>query len=258
MRSSKPVGKTKSQRKQAEVGKLIEATTFKIPPLKACNTRQKQLHSSFRNNPFVIATGPAGVGKSYVGAHAACQMLIEGKIDKIILTRNPLPTGTSLGFFAGSEQEKMSVWLGPIVGTIKKILKTNNNTDSYFEYLVSKGFIVYQPLEVIKGSSFDRTFIFVEEAQELTMEQLKVISTRIGEGSVLFLNGDIKQNNSRNGSNKGFKEFVEMIKKENSYSHQAQEEWDKIQMPVYEFTVEEIVRSDVVRKIVTMLDKNNL
>jgi len=256
---------TKSQRKRIVVQEVQEVETFhnfRMPPFKACNHRQKFLFNAARTSPFVIATGPAGTGKSYVGAHAALQLYFEGKIDTIILTRNPLPTGTSLGFFAGSESEKMAVWLGPVIGTFKKLLRTKTGSDAHFNYLVGKKFIQYQPLETIKGSSFDRTFIFVEESQELSMEQLKTLTTRIGEDSVLFLNGDVAQGNSRNRNERGYREFVAMVVKENEHSEQVKAQdpthWDATIIPVIEFTADEIVRSGITRKVVSMFERHGV
>lgn len=250
-------GSTKTARKRVNQEKVENLKAFKLPSFQPKTENQKELYFKALHNPLTIATGPAGTGKSYVGAYVACRLLIEKKIDQIILTRNPLPTGTSLGFFAGSETEKMAVWLGPVIGTLKKILKTETCTgDGFFNYLVEQKKIVYQPLETIKGSSFDNTFIIVEEAQELSFEQLKALTTRIGENSGLFLNGDYRQYNTRNREAIALKSLVEVIKKDAEYLALGYEldEWESLEIPVVEFSSSDIVRSDITRKMVKLLE----
>ena len=215
---------------------------------------------------MVIAHGPAGTGKSYCLAYAAAKLLVEGKVDQIILTRNPLPTGSSLGFFAGSESEKMAIWLGPIFGTLKKILKTRNaatgvTSDTFFEYLIAQKKIIGIPMEVMKGYDFENSFVLVEESQECSDEQLKNLITRAGVGSVIALDGDIKQSNSK--LNGGFKKLIEAINKENDYTKTVTDDspdasWDGIHIPVIEFDKSEVVRSALVRKLVYMFERQGL
>jgi predicted ribonuclease YlaK len=249
---------TKTQRKTINVQKVEEQKNYRLPTFQPKSNKQRQLFNACRNSPLVFALGPAGTGKSYVGAYAACQLLNEGEIDKIIITRNPLPMGRSLGFFAGSEAEKMAVWLGPIIGTIKKILSQNSGNDGWFNYLVENKKIVYVPMETCKGLSVDDSFILVEEAQECTLEQLKTLTTRVGDGSTIFLNGDIRQSNSLL-TGKGFKDFLDAVENENKYfTTKAEEDWDKIHIPVFQFENGDIVRSGITRKIVTMFDRQSL
>lgn len=252
------MGTTKTVRKTAVELKEATIKGFKLPRFNPANTTQKELFSYCLEAPLVLATGPAGTGKSYVGAFAAARLLVEKHVDKIILTRNPLPTGPSLGFFAGSEKEKMAVWLAPVIGTLKKILKTPTGTgDGYFNYLVENGKIEFQPLETIKGSSFDRTFILVEESQELDFEQLKCLTTRIGEGSHLFLNGDFEQGNSRQRGEQAFKQLAEALKEDAEKLSMGYDldEWEKIFVPVIEFSDDQIVRSPITRKMVNIFKK---
>lgn len=249
---------TKTQRKRINEDKQKELNEYKLKAFLPKNHKQKYLFQSCKTSPLTLGLGPAGTGKSYVGAYAACQMLIEGTVDKIILTRNPLPTGSSVGFFAGSEDEKMAVWLGPIIGTIKKILNQYSGNDGYFKYLCANEEIQAIPMEVMKGYSFDDAFIIVEEAQECDIEQLKNLTTRTGENSYIFLNGDTKQKNSKL-KGQGFSEFVDIIKSENEYSRtHASEDWDKIQIPVVEFNSSECVRSPITKKLIHMFERYDI
>lgn len=248
---------TKTARKRINTEKVEMLKSYKMLPFKAANETQQELYHQALNAPLTIAIGPAGTGKSFVGAYAACRLLVEKQIEKIILTRTPLPTGPSMGFFAGTGQEKMAVWLAPILGTIKKILKTPAGTDGYFNSLIEKGQIEFQPLETIKGSSFDDSFILVEEAQELTFEQLSSLTTRIGDNSHLFLNGDFAQYNTRNREPLALEGLVNVIREDHEFLDRGYEvdEWESIRVPVIEFTSDEIVRSDITRKMVKLLEK---
>lgn len=230
---------------------------FRLRNVTPKSARQDELLRALYNYPLVVGLGPAGTGKSFIGAYAACRALLEGSVDKIVITRNPLPVGSSLGYFAGSESEKLAIWLGPIISTLKKILKTDSGSDGFFEYLVSKKKIEYLPMEVAKGASYEKAFIIVEEAQECDLEQLKVLTTRVGTDSVIFLNGDVRQSNSKLSSI-GFQKLIDAFERENGYSITAPAEWDSIYIPVVEFGTSDIVRSDITRKVVSIFEKYNL
>lgn len=245
---------TKSQRKRANQEKAEQIRQAKVNRVKPKTAKQKLLSDALYRHALTIATGPAGVGKSYIGAAVALNLLSEGLIEKIVITRNPLPTGKSLGFFQGSALEKMLVWAGPIVGTMKKILSESVN-DGYFDYLVHTGKIEFVPVEVMKGSSFDRTFLFVEEAQECSYEVLSMLSTRVGEGSKVFFNGDFKQANSqlRTPDFFNFVEKIEAYEDEIDRMYEAgqdMEAWQTLALPIIHFEKTDIIRSDITRKIV--------
>lgn len=249
-------GTTKTARKTTAAAKQETNKTYRLPTFMPKNKKQQELYAAALQEPLIVATGPAGTGKSFVGAYAAARLLLERHIDKIILTRSPLPTGPSMGFFAGSGDEKMAVWLSPVLGTLKKILKTANDSDGFFTYLVEQKKIEFQPLETVKGSSFDNSFILVEESQELSHEQLKTLTTRIGENSHLFLNGDFEQANSRN-RDLAFRDLVNVLKEDAEYLDRGfdLDDWEAIRVPVYEFDETEIVRSDITRKMVHLWGK---
>lgn len=248
---------TKVQRKRANEEKVEQMRQARVARVKARTPKQKLLSDALYKNPLVIATGPAGVGKSYIGAGVALNLLNEGLIDKIVITRNPIPTGKSLGFFQGTALEKMMQWAGPIVGTMKKIL-TEHVNDGYFDMLVNSGKIEFQPIEVLKGSSFDRTFLIVEEAQECDEECLNMLSTRMGEGSKIFFNGDFKQKNKALRT-ADFFNFVEKIERfedavDEKYNQGVEmETWETLAVPVINFEKGDIVRSDLTRKMVEIL-----
>lgn len=215
---------------------------------------QEYLFECLLNDPLVVAVGPAGTGKSYAMAAAGIQLYQSGYIDRIIVLRNPLPTGTSLGFFPGTEKEKLSVWCKPIIETFKKVIGRND----IFTYLMNKDIISFDSIETLKGISYDYTFLIVEEAQEMSFELLKMLSTRIGHNSVICFNGDANQKNSRLKDN-GFMEFCDRIKEydqkidDKKLEGKDYSSWEIIRTPIVCFEKEDIIRSDLCRKMVECL-----
>ena len=156
---------------------------------------QSELLYGLRNYPQVVAFGPAGTGKTYViSAHAAMQY-IKGDIDKIVITRPNVATGRTLGLFPGSLEEKMMVWVMPVVAVLKEILG-----EEMFTCALKNRNIVLQPIETIRGASFENAFVIVDEAQNINIDEIKAIVTRMGENSTLVLNGDNAQKDIREDS----------------------------------------------------------
>lgn len=198
----KSSGKTKSARKKESVEKDDEwmrfsKGEFKIASFQPLSENQKLAYHSALTENLTITTGPAGTGKSYCGASAAARHLIDKSVSKIIITRSPLPTGQTAGFRPGDTYEKLMPYLMPLIHTLKKVLKTENGSDGFFNYLWEKRIIEIQDLETIKGMTFDDTFLIIEEAQECDMEQLRNLLTRSSDSTYIFVNGDTKQSNKR-------------------------------------------------------------
>jgi phosphate starvation-inducible PhoH-like protein len=200
------------------------------------NAKQQKLINAIKQNAINIAIGCAGTGKTYISAMTVANLYMSGNYDKIVLTRANVPTGRSLGFFPGTVIEKLTPWLAPITGVLKKAFG-----DTHYEYLLAKGNIELQPLETIRGMSYENTLIIVDEAQNLNFEEIKAITTRLGENSKLILSGDQSQSDVDNG--KSLMKFVEMCGRHN------------IGIPVVEFKAEDIVRSDIVARLVKMFMK---
>lgn len=195
-------GARKSDRKLKTVQKEDEwqkysKGEFKYAPFLPLSEHQTEAYESALVNPLTVAIGPAGTGKSYSGAAAAIHHYSQGNVKKIIIARSPLPTGTTAGFRPGDTYEKLMPYLMPLIQTFKKVLKTDNGSDGFFNYLWEKKVIEIQDLETIKGMSFDDTFLIIEEAQECDMEQLKNLLTRPSDTSFIYLNGDTAQANKR-------------------------------------------------------------
>lgn len=201
---------------------------------------QSELYHYLDENTLMVALGAAGTGKTYTCCIKAAQWLSRGCIRKIILTRANVSTGKSLGAIPGSLEEKLDPWMLPMTDVLKSALG-----HGFYEYCVNKGKIETVAIETIRGRSFDDAMILVDEAQQLTIEEIKAITTRIGEGSTLVLMGDPKQSDLKQRS--GLIQFVDLL---NCYTPKG--------TMVVQFELEDIVRSNICAQMVRMFYKEGL
>lgn len=223
------------KRKQLRVNEDRQPKNFHIQPK---NKKQQRLIDSIRHSAITVTIGCAGTGKTYCSAMTAAQLFLSGEYKKIVLTRANVPTGRSLGHFPGTIQEKMAPWLAPLTNVLRKAFG-----EGHYSYLIEKCIIEIQPLETIRGQSYEDAIILVDEAQNLNFEEIKAITTRLGENSKLVLMGDPAQSDVQDG--RSLLKFAEMCKRHS------------IAIPVVEFTVEDIVRSDIVAQLVKMFMSTN-
>ena len=193
---------------------------------------QELLIDAIEDSVLTVAVGPAGTGKTYIAGMMASKLLLKNDVKNIVMTRANVPTGRSLGHFPGTIEEKMAPWLAPIISVLKDGLGRGD-----YEARLNKS-IHIQPIETIRGQSFLNTIILVDEAQNLTMDEIKAITTRIGEGSKMILMGDPMQSDVSNGYD--LIKFADLC---DSYD---------IEVPVIEFTIRDIVRSGIVSDLVRM------
>lgn len=139
--------------------------------------------------PLVTLSGLAGSGKTFLTLMAGLSGLNDKKYDRIVMTRSVQPVGKDIGFLPGDIDEKMDPWIAPIVDNFRQAF----NDLSYFEMMRKKGQFEIAPLSYIRGRTFANTFFIVDEAQNLTVHELKTVVTRIGEGSKIVLLGDLEQ-----------------------------------------------------------------
>ena len=215
---------------------INSSAAFHIQPK---NATQNYLLESIENNTMTVCIGPAGTGKTYCTGMKAAQLYLKGKHSKIIITRPNVSTGRSLGFFKGSVEEKMTPWLKPILNVLQQGLGTGR-----FECDMRQGSIEVQPLETIRGNSFEDCIIICDESQNLNMEEIKAMTTRVGENSKLIMLGDPNQSDVKNGND--LQRFVDMCVKHN------------VPCPVVRFTLDDVVRSDIVKHLLTMFYKESV
>jgi phosphate starvation-inducible PhoH-like protein len=197
---------------------------------------QDRLLRAIEQAQLIVTIGPAGVGKTWCAVNAAVNLLVQGKAKSIILTRANIPTGPTLGSFPGDIGDKLGPWLAPMVNVIKQRLGSGD-----YDAKKHSGQIQFQPLETIRGASYENAIILVDEAQNLSYEEVKAVTTRIGENSKMVLMGDPMQRDTRDS---GLVEFKKII---NKYD---------LEIPIVEFTVDDIVRSDIVAVLVKAFIKH--
>lgn len=225
----------KSERKEEETN-VHRINRFNIIPK---NEKQDRLIQAIKGYPITVTIGCAGTGKTYCSAGTVAQLFMKGKYDKLVITRANVPTGKSLGHFPGTIQEKMTPWLLPMLEVFQKAFGKGK-----YEYMLNKEEIEIQPIETIRGRSFENSLVLVDEAQNLCMDELKAITTRLGQNSKLVLMGDPAQSDVRDG-----RDLVEFCYKVNKAG---------IKLPVIQFGVEDIVRSDIVADLVRMFIEEDL
>lgn len=226
----------RAKKKDTFVNEIQSSSAFHIQPK---NSTQQYLLDCINESVMTICIGPAGTGKTFCTGMKAAQLILKGGYDKIVLTRPNVSTGRSLGYFPGSVEEKMTPWLKPIMNVLQDGLGKGR-----YDYMVSKEQIQIQPIETIRGNSFENCIIIVDESQNLNMSEIKAITTRIGENSKLILLGDPAQSDVHDGE--ALDDFVEMC------HHYG------IEAPIIRFTTDHIVRSDIVAQLVKMFAKNKM
>ena len=220
--------KRKVREQQAKVDKLEKAR----PQIhvKALNKKQASYIISLITSACTIVTGSAGTGKTYLAASLAAQALAEREIGTIVISRPNVPTGKSLGAFPGTVEEKMAPWLVPITNTLKQQLGV-----TFYDHACKTGAIQIQPIETIRGQSFDNSVILFDESQQLEVDEVKAIVTRIGKFSRLVLMGDTSQ---RDNNAKGLEYLIGLTERHH------------LPVALHKFDSDDIVRSDVCKLFV--------
>ena len=166
--------------------------------------KQKKYVRALKESEIIISAGPAGTGKTFLAVAVALTMLLEKKIERIILSRPAVEAGERLGFLPGDMREKVDPYLRPLYDSLYDLLD--------FEKIQKKievGDIEIAPLAFMRGRTLKNSFAILDEAQNATDTQIKMFLTRIGENSKIVINGDPSQidlpNKSLSGLNRSKK-----------------------------------------------------
>lgn len=182
----------------------IEGCTYVPKPLVAKTTKQGRYISEIHKKSVVIATGYSGTSKTYIPSRLSAKMFKKGEVSKIILVRPATSKSKSVGYFAGSKDDKMKEWLRPVIEAMSDELPK-----SEIDYMVKTGTLDFVPMETIKGNSWRDAFIIVDEAEDCTFDELEHIMTRVGTNSTMVLAGDIHQTDLRKS---GLEEVIELVR----------------------------------------------
>jgi phosphate starvation-inducible PhoH-like protein len=169
-------------------GELIRAKTF----------RQKQYIKAIETHDITFGIGPAGTGKTFLAAVLAVQALLNDNCDRLILTRPAVEAGERLGFLPGDLQQKVNPFLRPLYDALYEFIDSEKIPD-----LIERGKIEIAPLAYMRGRTLTNAFVIVDEAQNTTPAQLKMVLTRLGFGSKMVVTGDITQTDLPNHQESG-------------------------------------------------------
>jgi len=190
--------------------------------------KQGEYIKALTTSDQVVVFGPSGTGKTFVVSSIAASLYYTKQINKIVITRPHVAVGEKLGFLPGDLREKCEPWALPVLDVLDRHLGKGTVDTG-----MKNGNIEVAPMALMRGRSFENAFIICDEAQNITFHELKMLLTRVGEGSKLVLNGDIMQSDLREGD--GLTKVLALI--------------DKYDMPIpiIEFSVDDIVRSSMTK-----------
>ena len=200
----------------------------------AKSTPQKEYLESISNNTLTFGVGPAGTGKTFLAVYQALCHLWSKKCRRIIISRPVIEAGEKLGFLPGDLNMKMDPFIRPIMDSMIDIIGFDE-----MKLKMDKGVIEIAPLAFMRGRTFNDAFIILDESQNCTYEQLKMAVTRLGHNSKCVINGDPAQSDLPNS---GLKAIIEALTPVEDIG-------------VTHFTAAEVERSEIVKSIVSALEK---
>ncbi len=156
--------------------------------VKPQNPNQQMLMDAIQEHSLVLALGPAGTGKTYLAISAAVEALEEGRVDRIVLSRPALEAGESIGYLPGDMHEKMAPFLRPLYDALTERMGAKR-----LRTLMAEGTIEIAPIGFMRGSTLNNAFVVIDEAQNCTYSQIKMLLTRLGWHSTMVLTGDPDQ-----------------------------------------------------------------
>jgi len=184
-----------------------------------------------RDNPLVFGIGPAGTGKTYLAAAFGAHMLFQRRVERLILSRPALEAGERLGFLPGDLKEKIDPYLRPLYDALFDVLGEQTTR------LMDQGVIEVAPLAFMRGRTLSRAFVILDEAQNTTTAQMKMMLTRLGEDSQMVVTGDPSQSDLPGNVATGLNEALSILK-------------DVEGVGVARFTEADVVRHALVSRVV--------
>ncbi len=216
----------------------VVAITSKGKQIKCKTLGQKTYVDAINKNTVVFGVGPAGTGKTYLAVALAVTAYKNKEIEKIILTRPAVEAGEKLGFLPGDLQNKVDPYLRPLYDALQEMF----GLESY-QKLIEKGVIEIAPLAYMRGRTLNDSFIILDEAQNTTIEQMKMFLTRMGEGSRVVITGDITQIDLPEGKKSGLKHAVSILN-------------DVMGIEIVNLTYKDVVRHPLVAEIIKAYSKS--
>jgi phosphate starvation-inducible protein PhoH and related proteins len=200
---------------------------------------QRRYMEAIERNDLVFGIGPAGTGKTYLAVAMAISALIGKKVSRIILTRPAVEAGERLGFLPGTLQEKVDPYLRPLYDALYDMLEADK-----VEKLLERNTIEIAPIAFMRGRTLNDSFIILDEAQNSTPEQMKMVLTRQGFNSKMVVNGDITQIDLPGGKRSGLLDVIDVLRGVEGISF-------------IHFDERDVVRHSLVQRIVKAYERYN-
>ena len=216
----------------AQLGKQVLARSQRGKLLRPRTLRQRAYVDAMHHHDLTFAIGPAGTGKTFLATVLAIRMLTDRKVERLVLTRPAVEAGESLGFLPGDLQQKVDPYLRPLYDALHTLLgfeKTN--------LLLEKGVIEVAPLAYMRGRTLEEAFVILDEAQNTTSAQMRMVLTRIGERSRMVVTGDVTQVDLPSGQPSGLVEAASLLESVEGVA-------------VCRLTSEDVVRHPLVQRVV--------
>ena len=230
------INDTKNQSTVQPLDEVIKTPKRSVIPR---SKRQKEYVRSLKTNQIVMSLGPAGTGKTYLAVAVALTMLLEKKVERIILSRPAVEAGERLGFLPGDMKDKIDPYLRPLYDSLYDLLDYDK-----IQRKIESGEIEIAPLAFMRGRTLKNSFAILDEAQNATETQIKMFLTRIGENSKLVVNGDPSQIDLPNKNQSGLIKSQAILK-------------DVKEIAVINFDHQDVIRHPLVTKIVEAYQKNS-
>ena len=205
----------------------------------AKSKKQSEYLKALQNENIIMSLGPAGTGKSYLAVSVAVTMLMEKKIERVILSRPAVEAGERLGFLPGDMKDKVDPYLRPLYDALYDLFGFEK-----IQKKIDTGEIEIAPLAFMRGRTLKNSFAILDEAQNASLTQIKMFLTRIGENSKLVVNGDPSQVDLINKNDSGLVRSKKILK-------------DIKEIKCIEFDHNDVVRHPLVSKIILAYQKKN-
>jgi len=215
--------------KNQNVSDIIKTPKKSVIPR---SERQKEYVRALRQSDIVISAGPAGTGKTFLAVAVGLTMLLDKKIERIILSRPAVEAGERLGFLPGDMKEKVDPYLRPLYDSLYDLFDFEK-----IQRMIEIGDIEIAPLAFMRGRTLKNSFAILDEAQNATDTQIKMFLTRIGENSKIVINGDPSQIDLPNKNASGLSRSKKLL------GHLKE-------ISVVDFDHSDVVRHPLVSKIV--------
>lgn len=227
--------------REDDLGQLhgdVIARTRRGETIRAKTFRQRKYVGALRTNDLIFCTGPAGTGKTFLAAMVAVQSILDQQYERLILTRPAVEAGERLGFLPGDLQQKVDPYLRPLYDALHELIEPER-----IPGLMERGVIEVAPLAYMRGRTLSNAFVILDEAQNTTPAQMKMVLTRLGFQSRMVVTGDTTQTDLPNDRQSGLSMAVKVLRGVDGIAFS-------------ELTKADVVRHPLVQRIVAAYEKH--